>query len=134
MAAMAARLLVLVLALAGTGFLAVQERSARAADRITGTALGKPGAAAVREAQALERIARRLSPDTQPTLDLGIVESLAGLYGAAGERFSRVARAEPENVRAWALLCLAAPRYDSGSAVRACARARALAPPVLPAR
>jgi Flp pilus assembly protein TadD len=131
---MAARLLVLALALAAIGFLAVQERGARAADRVTAFALTRPDAAAVREAGALERTARRLSPDTAPSLDLGIVESRAGRYATAGARFAAVAREEPENVRAWTLLCLVAPRYDSGSAATACARARALAPPVPPAR
>jgi Flp pilus assembly protein TadD len=128
---MAARLLVLALALAAIGFLAVQERGARAADRLTGLALSRPD---VRQAEALERTARRLSPDTAPSLDLGIVESRAGRYRTAGARFAAVAREEPENVRAWTLLCLVAPRYDSDSAATACARARALAPPVPPAR
>lgn len=131
---MATRLVLVVLSLAAIGFLVVQERGARAADEITGLALVKPTAAGLRHAEALEPTARRLTPDTGPELDLGIVEGRAGHFRQAGARFAAVTRKEPENVRAWTLQCLIAPRYDSGLAATACARARALAPPVPPAR
>jgi Flp pilus assembly protein TadD len=119
------RLLVIVIALAGAGFLAVQERGARAADRLTGAALtAKPPSAAD------ERRATKWNPDTQPTLDFAIAEARAGKFGAAGARIVAVTRAEPRNARAWTLLCTVAKRYDSDLAATACARARDLAPPV----
>jgi len=124
---MVARVLVVVLALAAAGFLVVQERGARAADRLTGAALT---AADPAKAEALERTATRLNPDTQPLLDLGIVEARAERFEAAGARFAEVTRREPRNARAWTLLCTVAKRYDSDLAATACARVRALVPPL----
>ena len=129
-ARMAARILILVLALAGAGFLAVQERGARAADRLTGAALIAPDPAALPAAAKLERTARRLNPDTQPALDLAIVEARAGPLRGRRRADRRVTRAEPRNARAWTLLCTVAKRYDSDLAGRACARLRALVPPI----
>jgi Flp pilus assembly protein TadD len=131
---MAARIAVLLIALAGAGYLIALERGARAADRVTGVALVTPDAARLRQAQALVRTARHVSPDTQPTLDLGIAQARAGDRRAAGASFAAVTRQEPRNARAWTLLCLIARRYDSDLAATACARERALAPPVPPAR
>src|SRR4051794_11697130 len=131
---MAARIAVALVALAGAAYLVALERGARAADRVTGYALTQPGAARLREAQALVRTARHVSPDTQPAVDLGIAQARAGRLPAAGATLASVTRQEPENARAWTLLCLVAPRYDSGLAATACARERALAPPVPPAR
>jgi hypothetical protein len=131
---MAARVAVLVVALAAAGYLIALEHGARAADRVTGIALAKPDAARLKQAEALVQTARHVSPDTQPTLDLGIAQARARRLRAAAESFAGVTRAEPRNARAWTLLCLTARRYDSGLAATACARERALAPPVPPAR
>jgi hypothetical protein len=129
----AARLLVLLFAVVAVGFLAVEERGTRAADSIFRAALdphGTPGAAELTRAAELARTARNVSPDTQPIVDLGVLEGRAGRYRAAGAHFAEVTRREPENVRAWVLLSLVANRYDSGLAARARARARSLAPPI----
>jgi Flp pilus assembly protein TadD len=119
------RILVLVIALMGAGFLVVQERGARAADRLTGAAL--TGEA---PSEADERLASKWNPDTQPMLDFAIAEARAGRYPESGARIVAVTRVEPRNARAWTLLCTVAKRYDSDLAATACARARDLAPPV----
>jgi Flp pilus assembly protein TadD len=122
---MAVRLVVLVIALAGAGFLVVQERGARAADRLTGAALtARP------PSEADERLARKWNPDLQPSLDFAIAQARAGDFPGAGARIVAVTRAEPRNARAWTLLCTVAKRYDSDLAATACARVRDLAPPV----
>src|SRR3954447_2447906 len=131
---MAARVAVLVVSLVVAGYLIALEHGARAADRVTGIALVKPDAARLKQAEALVRTARHVSPDMQPTLDLGIAQARAGRLRAAGATFAGVTREEPRNARAWTLLCRPPRRYDSGLAATACARARALAPPVPPAR
>jgi Flp pilus assembly protein TadD len=114
-----------VIALAGAGFLVVQERGARAADRLTGAALtAKP------PSESDERLASKWNPDTQPMLDFAIAAARAGRFDAAGARIAAVTRVEPRNARAWTLLCTVAKRYDSDLAATACARARDLAPPV----
>jgi len=127
---MLARVLVAVVAIALAGFLAVQERGARAADRLTGAALSEPDPARLAQAARDERTARQWNPDTQPALDLAIVEARAGRFPQAGARIVAVTREEPRNARAWTLLCTVAKRYDSDLAATACARVRDLAPPV----
>jgi predicted O-linked N-acetylglucosamine transferase (SPINDLY family) len=124
------RVLLVVLALAGAGCLAVQERGARAADALTGAALSAPDAAALATNAQRERTARRLNPDTAPALDLAIVEARLGRNAQAARRILAVTRQEPENARAWTLLCSIARRYDSGLAATACARLREVVPPL----
>jgi Flp pilus assembly protein TadD len=124
------RVLIAVIAVAAAGFLVVQERSSRAADRITGAALAKPDARRLEQARADLPTATKWNPDTAPSLDLAIAEARAGEFERAGARIVAVTRTEPENVRAWQLLCSVAKRYDSDLAATACARERALAPPV----
>jgi hypothetical protein len=124
------RVVIAVLALAAAGFLAVQERAARATDRITGAALAAPDPHRLAAATADLRTATTLNPDATPRLDLAIAEARAGRFAQAGARVLAVTRDEPENVRAWQLLCGVAKRYDSDLAATACARERALAPPV----
>ncbi|MDA0182647.1 hypothetical protein OJ997_20215 [Solirubrobacter phytolaccae] len=127
---MLARILVAVLALAGAGFLVVQERGARAADRITGAALADPNPQRLADAQADLATATKWNPDTTPALDLAIAEARAGRFEQAGARIVTVTEQEPENARAFQLLCSVAKRYDSDLAATACARVRVLAPPV----
>jgi hypothetical protein len=124
------RVLLALIALAAAGFLIVQERSARASDRITGAALTTPDPARLQQAERDLKAATTLNPDTSPYLDLAIAEARAGDLRKAGARIVAVTRREPENVRAWQLLCSVAKRYDSDLAGTACARERALAPPV----
>jgi Flp pilus assembly protein TadD len=127
---MLARVLVAVLALAAAGFLVVQERGARATDRITGAALSAPNPARLEAATEDLATATKWNPDSTPKLDLAIAEARAGNFKQAGTRIVAVTRAEPRNVRAWQLLCSVAKRYDSDLAATACARERDLAPPV----
>jgi Flp pilus assembly protein CpaB len=127
---MVARVVVAVVALAAAGLLAVQERAARATDRITATALADPDPQRLAAARADLPTARRWNPDTIPAQDLAVAEARAGHYEQAGERLLAVTRQEPENARAFDLLCSIAKRYDSDLAGTACARLRALAPPV----
>lgn len=134
---MVARLLVLAVALAALAFLGVEEHAARGADKVSKLALaprGTPDAAELEKARVLVGRARHVSPDTAPSVDYAVLEGRAGRYRAAGETLHRVLAQEPENIRAWAVLSLAARRYDSGLAARARARVLALAPPVPPAR
>ena len=114
-----------MIALVGAGFLVVQERGARAADRLTGAAL-----TAEAPSEADERLAKKWNPDTQPSLDFAIAQARAGDVAGAGARIVAVTRSEPRNARAWTLLCAVAKRYDSDLAAAACARVRDLAPPV----
>ena len=125
------RAAIAVLALAGAGFLVVQERGARAADRITGVALADPNPQRLAGATADLETAERWNPDTTPALDLAIAEARAQRYAQAGARIVAVTRKEPENARAFQLLCSVAKRYDSGLAATACARVRDLVPPSL---
>ena len=127
---MLARVLIAVIALAAAGFLVVQERGARAADRITGAALTTPDPARLAQATADLATATKWNPDSAPKLDLAIAEARAGRFEQAGARIVAVTRDEPRNVRAWQLLCSVAKRYDSDLAATACARERELAPPV----
>jgi Flp pilus assembly protein TadD len=122
--------LVAVIALAGAGFLAVQERATRATDRITAAALADPAPAAAARAERDLAAAERWNPDSTPSLDLAIVEARAGETEQATRRIQAVTREEPANARAWQLLCSVAERYDSDLAASACARLRELAPPV----
>ena len=124
------RVLIAAIAIAAAGFLVVQERAARATDRITGAALAKPDPARLRAATADLPTATKWNPDTTPYLDLAIADARAGNFRRAGQRIVAVTRSEPENARAWQLLCSVAKRYDSDLAATACARERALAPPL----
>jgi Flp pilus assembly protein TadD len=127
---MAVRLIVCVLALAGAAAAVVLEHGARAADEVTALTGRTASAQELRHGVQLVRTARHVSPDPQPTLDLGIAEARARRFRAAGALFAQVARQEPRNARAWQLECIVARSYDSGLAATACARERALAPPV----
>ena len=133
---MAIRTVICVLALAAAAFLVVEERGARAAADIQHSALAsgvpKPGQVAAARKQL--KPAERWNPDTDPRVDVGVLEIRASHFRAAAAEFAAVTRREPENAQAWALLSFAAARYDSGLAARALARERALEPPVPRAR
>jgi hypothetical protein len=133
---MVVRALICVLSLAAAAFLVVEERGARAAADIQRSALasGVPKPGQVAAARARLGDAERWNPDTDPRVDVGVLEVRAKHWRAAGAEFAAVTRREPENAQAWALLSFAAARYDSGLAARARARERALEPPVPRAR
>jgi Tfp pilus assembly protein PilF len=131
------RIVLVIASLAAAAFLVVQERGARAAADIGTTALaptGVPSAQQVAATRAKLPTAERWNPDTTPRVDIGVLEVRAKQYRAAGADFAAVTREEPDNAQAWSLLAFAAQRYDSGLAAKARARARALEPPVPPAR
>ncbi len=131
------RAVLIVLSLAAAGFLAVQERGARAAAAIERTALaptGTPAPPQVEAARARLKTAQRWNPDTDPAVNLGVLEVRARQFRTAAATFATVTRREPENAQAWSLLSFAAAGYDSGLAATARARARALEPPVPAAR
>jgi hypothetical protein len=131
------RVVLVIASLAAAAFLVVQERGARAAAEIGTAALaanGVPGGHQVAATRSKLATAERWNPDTTPRVDLGVLEVRARQYRAAGADFAAITREEPANAQAWALLALATQRYDSGLAAKARARARALEPPVPPAR
>ncbi len=130
---MLARVLLALVALAGAGFLVVQEQGARAADRVTGAALSDPDPGRLSAAERDVRTAQRWNPDTNPALDLAIAEARAERYAQAGSADRRGhPRRSRSNARAFQLLCSVAKRYDSGLAATACARVRDLVPPPAP--
>jgi hypothetical protein len=132
-----ARAALLVLAVAALAFCAVELRAATGAETVSKLALaprGTPGSAELAEAQRLVDHSRHVSPDTGPTLDLAVLQGRARQARAAGATAQRVIAQEPRNIRAWAVLSVAARGYDSDLAATARARVLALAPPVPPAR
>ena len=130
MTGMAVRAFLCVLALAGAAVLVVLEHGARAADGVTALTERTATPRELRHGADLVATARHVSPDPQPTLDLGIAQARARHFRAAGALFAQVTHQEPRNARAWQLLCIVARAYDSGLAATACGRERALAPPV----
>ena len=130
---MAARVLIVLLALVAGGWLAVQERAAHAEaqlDAIAFASSGAPGPGEVARAEDLLRADRRLNPDRRPDLYEAVVLGRAGRTRDAIAVLRRTVAAEPENLEAWALLARAALSQDPALAARARARQRALAPPV----
>src|SRR4051795_12047755 len=127
---MLARAVLLVAALAAGGWLAVQERAARAERELTHLAFETKGPIDAAKARSLLATDRRLNPDRRPDPFAGVLLPREGQPRAAIAALRRAVAAEPENVEAWALLASAAARLDPGRAARARARFQALAPPV----
>ena len=130
---MAIRALIVVLALAAGGWLAVQEHAAHAERDLEAIAFDPGGAlspSAVARAEDLLRSDRRLNPDRRPDLYEAVVLGRAGRGREAIAVLRRTVAAEPENLEAWALLARAARTDDPALAARARARQRELAPPV----
>ena len=131
------RVVLIVLSLAAAGFLAVQERGASAAADIQKVALSgerDPTPQEVTDARERVKTATRWNPDTEPTVNLGVIEARAGDFEAGGATLRSVTAKEPENGQAWSLLAFAAKRYDSELEATARARVRELMPPVPEAR
>jgi len=127
------RALIVVIALLAGGWLAVQERAARAESDLETIAFGPGGAldaASVARAEDLLRTDRRLNPDRRPDLYEAVVLGRAGRTREAIGVLRRAVAAEPDNLEAWALLARAARTEDPALAARARARQRELAPPV----
>ena len=72
--------------------------------------------------------ARLLNPDRSLLLDRGVQLATQGRRRAALERFTELARAEPENVNAWILIVRGAGGADPALAAGARARVRELDP------
>lgn len=131
----AARLLLVALAVPAGGWLLVQERAARAEGRLAVLAFQTRGELTpeqVRRGEALLRADRRLNPDRRPDLYEAV---LLGRQGRAAEAVAVLrgsVRSEPESLEAWALLARAAAEVNPRVAATARARARVLAPPVPP--
>ena len=131
------RVVVIVLSLVAVGYLLVQERGARAAADIQKVALSgtsDPTPQQVSEARELIKRATKWNPDTEATVNLGVIEARAGDFAAGGATLRSVTLQEPENGQAWSLLAFAAKRYDSELEATARARVRELMPPVPRAR
>ena len=133
MARVTVRVLLVLLALLAGGWLAVQERAARAEGELEAIAFDPGGAlapATVARTEDLLRADRRLNPDRRPDLYEAVVLGRAGRTREAIAVLRRTVAAEPENLEAWALLARAARTEDPALAARARARQRELAPPV----
>jgi Flp pilus assembly protein TadD len=125
---MLARLALLVLAVAVVGWLGVSVVSSRAQDELIDVGVPHHGPAPDRErVRALAERARLLTRDRRADLAEGVALRRLGDTAGAVRAFERVARTEPENVEAWALLARDA---DPPLAAEARRRLRALAPPV----
>ena len=129
----AARITVIVLALAAAAWFAVAARSFSAQDEIATLALNTkpPTRADLAEARALLPRARRLNPDVRVEQGIGVLEFRTGDGAAAVKTFERLTAREPRNAELWALLARVARDRDPALAARAAARRRALAPPLV---
>jgi predicted Zn-dependent protease len=121
------RIVLILAALLAGAWLVVQERAARAEQRLTAIAFENRDPA---DAQRLLKTDRRLNPDRRPDLFEAVILGRTGDFKGAVALIQRVTRAEPENIEAWGLLGSAAQRVDPKLAAEAKARARALSPPV----
>ena len=129
---MAARGLIALVAVAIAVWLGVQAVGASGDAEVTRITLAEktPSAAQQRHAARLIDRMERWNPDKRPQQLRGLLAYRAGDARRAGAIFLQIARDEPENLQAWALLSRAADRYDPSLAARARARMRELAPPV----
>jgi predicted Zn-dependent protease len=121
------------LALAAAGWLAVQERTARAETELSRIAFDTRTPLTPRRvarADALLAAARRLNPDRRPDLIEAFLLNRRGRQGDAVALLRGTVRDEPRSLEAWALLARSADTVDPELAARARSRARELAPPV----
>ena len=132
MAATVARVVVIVLALAGAAWLSVAARSFSAQDEIATLALENenPTAGDLAKARSLVDRAKVLNPDVRVEQAIGVLEFRTGEEAAAVTTFRALTAREPRNAELWALLARVARDGDPALAARAAARQRALAPPL----
>jgi tetratricopeptide (TPR) repeat protein len=129
----AARVVIVVLALAGAGWLTVEARSSAAQNTIVGFAFDRhhhPTKADLARARQLAPRAHELNPDVQVDEAIGVLELQTGDRPAAVKTFQSVLKKEPKNAEIWAALAHAARGYDDALAARASSVSRELAPPV----
>lgn len=130
---MLVRVALVALALLAGGWLAVQERVARAEAELTEIAFHTRGALSAEQvgrADELLRIDRRLNPDRRPDLYEGFLLGLQGRHREAVALLRETVRDEPRSLEAWALLAQSAAKVDPELTAAARARARELAPAV----
>jgi Flp pilus assembly protein TadD len=127
-----ARVAIVVLALTGAVWLAVELRSSDAQERMIGLAFTRstPSKQDLASARELAPRARTLNPDVRVDESLGVLELRTGDRAAAVATFTRLTASEPRNAELWTALASAAQGYDDRLATAARSRARALAPPV----
>jgi predicted Zn-dependent protease len=132
MAATVARIVVVVLALAGAAWLTVAARSFSAQDQIATLALDdeNPTTRDLARARSLVDRAKVLNPDVRVEQSIGVLEFRTGDQAGAVETFQALTVREPRNAELWALLARVARDGDPPLAARAAARQRALAPPL----
>jgi Flp pilus assembly protein TadD len=131
---MIVRVAIVVLALTGAAWLAVELRSSTAQDEMIGLAFTNrsPSKADLATAEKLAPRARTLSPDVRVDESIGVLQLRTGDRAGAVKTFERLTGDEPRNAELWTALAQAAQGYDDRLATRARSRARALAPPVSP--
>jgi predicted Zn-dependent protease len=128
----AVRLAIVVLALTGAAWLAVELRSSGAQDEMIGLAFTRepPTRNDLARARGLAPRARTLNPDVRVDESLGVLELRTGDRAAAVATFAALTRREPRNAELWSALAQAAQGHDETLATAARSRARTLAPPV----
>jgi predicted Zn-dependent protease len=95
------RLLVIVVAVLVTGWLAVMERDARLYDRGIAAGGRLNDAATIARADADMRDARLLNPDRTPDLGRAVILVTTGRRDEARKLLEDVVRDEPDNLSAW---------------------------------
>ena len=132
------RIVLIVLALAAAGFLVVQERGARAAADIQTQSLKPTGTPSPQELATAQQAAEDRGALESRTSRRRSTSASSRAVRTTTKRRARRSRASParspRTPQAWLYLSLVAQRYDSDLAAMARARARALEPPVPPAR
>lgn len=122
----------MLLALGVIVFLGVGLRAAQPQAEGRELTSGRLDDARYRKALDLFRDAQRLNPDTDPDLLEGGLLVIGGSLPEAARVFEKVARAEPENSKAWALLAGVTREIDPDRAKEARAQLRRLKPPIEP--
>ena len=124
----AACVLVVVLAAAVLGWLAVMERDERLLARGVEASGRLQSAGSFERAEADLRAARLLNPDVRPDLARAVLYQGAGRPREAVALLEDVVRREPENAVAWSRLLVLARDREPAAARRALAALRRLDP------
>jgi predicted Zn-dependent protease len=124
----AVRILLVALALLAGGWLVVQERAARAEQRLTQLVFESDAPIPADEADRLLDQARRLNPDRRPDMFEAVVRNRQGRTAEAIAALERVTGREPENIDAWGLLTTITKQHDPELARRAREQVRRLSP------
>jgi predicted Zn-dependent protease len=123
---MAARAVVVAVAVLVLGWLAVMERDERLQAR--GVRAAQDARANFAGADADFRDARLLNPDSAPDVSRAFLYQRVGRAAQAAELLQDVVRREPDNLSAWALLATFTSERDPATARRARAQVRRLDP------